>query len=88
MGTPVPGTLGASSQSPQPLLSILKQPNWEGVSCGLGIKGTGRSEVNMRPFLLKPEHLLMQADSQKLMYKEVEGSDPLQHEGNSYLTPT
>lgn len=32
----------SSSQSPQPLFSILEEPDWKGASCGLGMKGTGR----------------------------------------------
>ena len=52
MGIPGPGTkcsgdrgpmpTCASNQSPQFLLSILKEPDWEGVSHGLGMKGAGR----------------------------------------------
>lgn len=43
----------ASSQSPQLLLSILKEPDWEGVSNGLGMRdGVEEGMVNMGPFLL------------------------------------
>lgn len=83
MGIPVPdlglqGALGvdgqcqscASSQSPQILLSILKQPKWKGVSGGWGLKGQEAGKVNMESFLLiGPGHLLVQAGSQRLMYK-------------------
>lgn len=91
MGIPVPdpglqGALGvdgqcqscASSQSHQLLLSILKQPNLKRVSGGWGLKGQGAGKVNMESFLLiGPGHLLVQAGSQRLMYK-LGGGDPLQ----------
>lgn len=67
MGPPVLGTRNsggqgpilacASSHSPQPLLSILKEPDWKEVSHGLGMKGAGNGEH--RPFLLGPTLISM-----------------------------